>query len=222
MQPRFVQTNIAIISEAPFQTYTSALAFTPKNSILKKTFLNAIPPWLSLLPKVELDWGACLKTLDGHKDPVRSAALSHDAKLVVSGSEDCTIKIWDAATGTELTTLQVGTAINNLSFHRTRPYLRTNIGLIGPLDRRRLLEQSDGTTSFSGRTVGYGVSSSRAWITWDGEDVLWLPPQYRSERSVVAAEEVASGVATGITARVVLGSLLGRVTILGFLGAPAP
>ena len=44
-------------------------------------------------------------TLSGHKKLVSSVAVSADGKRVVSGSDDGTVKIWDAESGIELHTL---------------------------------------------------------------------------------------------------------------------
>ncbi|TAE28788.1 MAG: hypothetical protein EAZ92_07720 [Candidatus Kapaibacterium sp.] len=44
--------------------------------------------------------------LRGHVGTVRSVSFSPDGKLIVSGSEDKTVKIWDAATGTILRSLR--------------------------------------------------------------------------------------------------------------------
>ena len=41
-------------------------------------------------------------TLTGHSFDVSSVAYSPDGKHIVSGSEDCTVKVWDAATGKEV------------------------------------------------------------------------------------------------------------------------
>ena len=50
--------------------------------------------------------------LTGHKQEVCSVAISEDCELVVSGSMDHTIKIWDAATGDLLSTLRVDSHSN--------------------------------------------------------------------------------------------------------------
>ena len=40
----------------------------------------------------------CLHILDGHQEAVESIAVSKDGTLLVSGSYDATIKIWDLKT----------------------------------------------------------------------------------------------------------------------------
>jgi len=43
-----------------------------------------------------------VRTLTGQLNAVRALAVSPDAKRVVSGSEDGTVKIWDVATGAKV------------------------------------------------------------------------------------------------------------------------
>src|SRR5262245_30651151 len=49
-------------------------------------------------------------TFKGHTEIVRSVAISPDGKRIVSGSDDCTVKVWDAGTGKNLLTLKGHTA----------------------------------------------------------------------------------------------------------------
>jgi WD40 repeat protein len=45
-------------------------------------------------------WQVC--TLRGHTRAVYSVAISPDGKWIVSGSQDRLVKIWNAATGAEV------------------------------------------------------------------------------------------------------------------------
>ncbi|MFB2836203.1 protein kinase domain-containing protein [Floridanema evergladense] len=47
----------------------------------------------------------CLLTLEGHSGSINAVVLSRDGKIIASGSDDTTIKLWNRETGTEITTL---------------------------------------------------------------------------------------------------------------------
>ncbi|KAL6406404.1 vegetative incompatibility protein HET-E-1 [Ilyonectria robusta] len=99
---RFVLTNISTIDSVPLQIYSSVLAFTPKNSAVRKAFFqdHQIPKWISLAPEPEDNWDQCQQILEGHMSPVRSVAFSHDSNLVASASVDKTIRLWRTNDGT--------------------------------------------------------------------------------------------------------------------------
>ena len=47
-----------------------------------------------------------IDTLTGHSDSINAVAITHSGQIIVSGSEDNTIKLWDLKTGNCLTTLE--------------------------------------------------------------------------------------------------------------------
>ncbi len=58
----------------------------------------------SALP--DLPHPALIRTLEGHSNGVKSCAFSPDSKQIVSASDDCMLKVWDARTGEMLRTLE--------------------------------------------------------------------------------------------------------------------
>ncbi|SLM34643.1 nacht and wd40 domain protein, partial [Lasallia pustulata] len=65
-----------------------------------------MPWWIKRGPEVEQNWSATLQTLEGHSSIVMAVAFSPDGKQLASGSDDMTVRIWDAATGATLQTLE--------------------------------------------------------------------------------------------------------------------
>src|ERR1700722_11828230 len=85
---RFILYNKWVIENCPLQVYASALVFGPANSLIRRSFEDEKPKWITILSNVESDWGPCLQTLEGHSHSVRSVAFSPDGKLVASASAD--------------------------------------------------------------------------------------------------------------------------------------
>ncbi|KAK3953026.1 hypothetical protein QBC32DRAFT_128536, partial [Pseudoneurospora amorphoporcata] len=102
---RFALFYKSIIEQAPLQAYISALVFAPSGSLIRRNFRTEEPKWIRTKPAAELDWNACLQTLEGHSSSVSSVAFSPDGQRLASGSDDRTIKIWDPASGSCLQTL---------------------------------------------------------------------------------------------------------------------
>ncbi|KAJ5503990.1 hypothetical protein N7463_006864 [Penicillium fimorum] len=103
--------------------------------------------------------GTQRQTLEGHSDPISSVVFSPDGLTLVSGSDDSTIKLWDTATGIQRQTLE------------------------GHLDRVSSVAFSpDGQPMPTlGKAPGnFQISLSSNWVSFGGENLLWLPTEYRS------------------------------------------
>ncbi|RYO39209.1 Vegetative incompatibility protein [Alternaria arborescens] len=140
--------------------------------------------------------GACLHTLEGHSDDVNSVAFSHDSTRLASASYDRTVKIWDASTGACLHTLDVGKVLFHLSFDRNSSRLLTEIGSI---DTQSLETSSITDLKEPARPlhVGTGFSSDLIWIQHAGNNMLWVPSEYRPSHSSVSGTMVGVGVGSG-------------------------
>ncbi|WPJ61285.1 hypothetical protein SMAC4_13430 [Sordaria macrospora] len=131
--------------------------------------------------------GSCLQTLEGHYRSVNSMAFSPDGQRLASGSYDNTIKIWDPASGSCLQTISTSTLITDISFDPTSRYLLTNIGRINIVTETT---KSQVVLKIP-ESHGYGLGEDRSWITCNGQNVLWLPPNYRPDRCHVQGQMIS-------------------------------
>ncbi|KAG8940933.1 hypothetical protein FRC03_005004 [Tulasnella sp. 419] len=85
------------------QVYNSGLAFAPDCTLYEKS--KSILD-IKVLKGRAAGWDPCLSILREHNGAVLSAAFSHDSTMIVSGSYDKTVCIWDAVTGSLIRKLE--------------------------------------------------------------------------------------------------------------------
>ncbi|KAF2818296.1 hypothetical protein CC86DRAFT_433807 [Ophiobolus disseminans] len=95
---RFVLRFQSVLADAPLQIYCSALVFAPEKSLTRQAFIGQVLQRVNMLSTREADWDACRSTLEGHSRYVTA--------LVASASDDKTVRLWEAATGTCRSTLK--------------------------------------------------------------------------------------------------------------------
>lgn len=64
----------------------------------------------------DLSQNICLRYFYGHNDRVESLAFSHNGLYALSGSDDCTARLWDIRTGKELLCFRLDTPVDSVAF----------------------------------------------------------------------------------------------------------
>lgn len=149
--------------------------------------------------------GQCISTLEGHSGSVLSVTWSLDGRQLASASDDKTVRIWHPATGRCTSTLAVNspegvqfdeaglnllyTSIDTLKIENVVP-MKTSLDNSAPLPQQ----------------TEYGFNNDGTWITYKGENLLWLPSECRP--AISSTSTISSNMAIGCSS--------GRVLIFNF------
>ncbi|KAF7982115.1 hypothetical protein HWV62_29831 [Athelia sp. TMB] len=89
----------AIAFSAP-HIYVSCIPFAPRASKIKQQYAPLIPKMLGMKSGMDDSWPALQQIFEDHTDCVKSVAFSPDGRRIASGSDDQSIRVWDAETCT--------------------------------------------------------------------------------------------------------------------------
>ncbi|KAL4071517.1 quinon protein alcohol dehydrogenase-like superfamily [Scleroderma yunnanense] len=104
----FLHTFATVINESVPHLYLSALPFSPAKSVLATRLASKFPNIARLAAGRHEYWPSVQRVMRGHNADVYSVAFSADRRHIVSGSDDCTIRLWDAETGIQVGNLLEG------------------------------------------------------------------------------------------------------------------
>jgi WD40 repeat protein len=90
------------IALSALQVYHSGVVSMPECALRRQATGYST---VRLISERDDEWQTKTMILEGHTHWVRSVAFSSDGSRIVSGSYDCTVRIWDAALGVVLHTL---------------------------------------------------------------------------------------------------------------------
>ncbi|KAL4867481.1 hypothetical protein BDV12DRAFT_186654 [Aspergillus spectabilis] len=187
--------------------WVDLVAFSPDGRLLAWVHSVAFSPDGRLLASGSQDktvrlWdtatGGLQQTLEGHSDSVESVAFSPDGRLLVSGSWDKTVRLWDTATGGLQQTLIIKGTVTELQFSQDGSYISTNLGSLN------IQSRCGNNLPNSPKTHSDILINGPDWISVNGREVLWLPPEARPSCSAIKANTLALGHASG------------RISFIGF------
>ncbi|KAL6836721.1 Pfs, NACHT and WD domain protein [Trichoderma sp. SZMC 28015] len=138
------------------------LAFSHNSSLMVSASLKVIHLW-------NIDRGERISAIHILKGYLSAVAFSNDSSLIVSSIHD-TIQLWRANTGECVYEFNTDTrrSINYLSPTSDGLHLLTDLGTLTISPAEQII-----------RWGSYGFNKDYSWITWDGNNLLWLPMEYR-------------------------------------------
>lgn len=96
---RFIQVFGGVILHSTPHLYVSALPFSPLNSTISRKCTTKFLNTLRVSSGRNKNWTAAQTVIRGHTGYVYSVSFSPDGARIATGSDDCTVRLWDAVTG---------------------------------------------------------------------------------------------------------------------------
>jgi WD40 repeat protein len=208
--------------ETQFETYTSSI-----NALAHSHDSKLVTFGCYDISIYDMETGGYVTSLARRGDgDLSTIACSRDSRLIATGWTNNTIVIFNAETGPIEQTFKVGARPYNVSFDVTSSHLLTELGSIELAAPAGFDSEgsSEGQTGYEAEPEsreavmlcrGCGLSLVNSWITWNRNNALWLPPDYRPY-CLDASSSGSSSEAPLTATMIAIGCLSGRVFVIGF------
>ncbi|KAG5751181.1 hypothetical protein H9Q70_006193 [Fusarium xylarioides] len=127
-------------------------------------------------------------------------AYSSDGELLAQATSTGEISLWQIATESCLLKLKTEWQIEQLSFSPDNRSLMTDHGRLIPdywpsdndtqTDGIRNIDDQNESSNIPFTIQGYGIGFDEAWLTKDGERIVWLPPEHRPRSKALVMDLV--------------------------------
>ncbi|KAI9150737.1 WD40 repeat-like protein [Paramyrothecium foliicola] len=165
--------------------FYDSVTFSPDSTLLAFTSGDGV------VEMRETNGGTRWQVVDTHHDDssqITCLAFSPDSRRLAAGSTDKTIQIWDADLGTLLQQITTSQVPYGLSYGSTSSYFHESERL-GFFDTSTT-SGTVGDTSLSDDQLLYAevrqhsYSQYSDWVRFRGQNMLWVPPEYRGVQAV--------------------------------------
>ncbi|KIJ58802.1 hypothetical protein HYDPIDRAFT_101954, partial [Hydnomerulius pinastri MD-312] len=173
----FIDGFALVLQESTPHLYLSAMPYTPSKSALRSLWTHKLKHGVCFTPDHPQTWPTAVQMLSGHAGRIASVAYSPDGQHIISGSDDKTVRIWNASTGQLVTDpLQGHTAsIHSVAYSPDGQHI-----VSGSFDKTiRIWNARAGqlvTDPLLGHTVSNGsvANSPLALADWCPKDNGWI------------------------------------------------